>query len=697
MATLWQVLATPFWALAAARGRLFPWTAVLMGAGAGLWFALPSEPGVPLYAVVLAALACGVVLRWRGPEVAHAPAVALACLALGFLAAGARGHLQAEPVLEFRYYGPVTGRIVMIDRSASDALRITLDRVTLERMAPDRTPHRVRLSLQGDDQPFRPEPGQVVMTTAHLAAPDGPVEPGGFDFRRMAYFERLGAVGYTRVPVMLLAPPEPGALRIDRLRDRLSGAIRAAIPGDPGAFAAGVLTGDRSGLSLQATQDLRDSNLAHLLAISGMNLAFLVAFVFGLIRYGVALVPPLALRIDARKVAALVSLGAAFFYLLLSGANVATERAFVMVAVMLGAILLDRRALTLRSVAVAGIVLILWKPESLLSPGFQMSFAATVALIVGFRAVDRAVLRQRLPRWSLPVYGVFVSSVLGGFSTAPYAAAHFNRFADYGLLANLLTVSAMGVIIMPAGVMALILWPLGLAAPAFWALEAGSRWILWVAHVVAGWEGAVTAIPEPGDWVLPVLTLGALWVVLWQGRARWAGLTPVAICLIFWSAGGRPSVLVSADGSLVGLMGPGGRALSDARGGGFAARGWLENDGDLATQAIAATRPGFEGPREARRFLLDGRPAVVLRGVRGAALLEAHCAAGDLVILASVAENPPQACALIDQRLLRRTGALAIDLDPGGPVLRPVRTGARLWSPPGPEAAELAALLARGQ
>ena len=164
------------------------------------------------------------------------------------------------------------------------------------------------------------------------------------------------------------------------------------------------MTGDRSGISLDTVKALRDSNLAHLLAISGMNMAFLTGFVFFLVRYGVALVPPVALRINSKKVAAVAAFGVALFYLLLSGANVATERAFLMVCVMLGAVLLDRRALSLRTVALAGIALMLTQPESLAEPGFQLSFAATVVLIAGYGALSRGVMAQKLPRWMMPLY-----------------------------------------------------------------------------------------------------------------------------------------------------------------------------------------------------------------------------------------------------------------------------------------------------
>jgi competence protein ComEC len=677
-----RLIRLPLEGLLAARGTLFPWIAVLIGCAVGLWFALGKEPGPGSYALAVLLGAAGLWAAWKGPDLTRPLAVGLIALCIGWLAAGIRAHSVAAPMLDFRYYGPVEGRIVHIDRSQSDALRLTLDRVVLREVPPDRTPLRVRVSLQGDQRWLEPAPGQVVILTASLAAPDGPVEPGGFDFRRMAFFDRLGAVGYTRTPVLLLEEPEEGALPIDRLRRHLTAGMLAQMEGQPGAFAAGAMTGDRSAITEDTVQALRDSSLAHLLAISGMNMAFLTAFVFALFRYGLALIPFIALRVNTKKVAAVVSLGVAFFYLLLSGANVATERAFIMIAVFLGAILLDRRALTLRSVSVAAVILLLTKPESLLEPGFQMSFAATVALIVGFAAMDRSIYRERLPRWAMPVFTLILSSVIGGFATAPYAAAHFNRFTDYGLLANVLTVPVMGAVIMPAGAVAAILAPVGLAWIPLWAMEQGARWILFVAHWIAGWEGSVTAIPEPGPWVIPLLTLGAIWVILWRGPVQWAGAAPVAAALVLWVTADRPLLLVSGDGRLVGLSGPEGRALSAASGGGFAAETWLENDGDLSLQRLAADRAGFTGAKGERWFTLAGLPAVALSGKGAAAKLPGLCGKAGLVILADRVEAPPQGCPLIDVTVLSGTGPLAVWSDGERLHIIPTRGARRLWSPP---------------
>ena len=673
----------PLAGLQAARGQLFPFVPVFLSIGIGSWFALPFEPDLGFYAMAAGLIVLTVLLRWRGPEVLHPVVVAIACVATGTLAIGARAHLVQAPMLPAPYYGPVQGRIADIDRSQSDALRLTLDQVVLSGLAVSETPVTVRVSLHGPPPDVPYEPGQTVMLTARIAAPESAAEPGGFDFRRMAYFNQLGAVGYTASPVVLWMPPMGSDAAINRLRNRLSAAIEAAVPGDAGAFASGVMTGDRANISAAVVMDLRISSLAHLLAISGMNMAFLTGFVFALLRYGVALIPPLALRINARKVAAVAAFGVALFYLILSGANVATTRAFLMVAVMLGAILLDRRALSFRSVAISAIILLILQPESLTEPGFQLSFAATIALIAGFGPCQRWFKARGLPGWLDPPAMLVVTSLLAGLATAPYAAATFNRFTDYGLMANLLTVPVMS-LLMGAGAVAALLAPLGLAAPAFWVMKVTSEWILFVAHWVAGLQGAVTPIPAPGPFVVPILTLGALWVVLWPGRARFAGVVPVLAALVLWGMVERPVLLVSSDGVLAGLLGPQGRALSTPKGAGFAAKSWLADDGDLALPDAAASRPGFAGPKTARSFDLAGFHGVVLSGKTAGAQAMQACAVADIVVVPAAAGPVPGGpCLMIDAGFLAASGAVELRPERGGLQLIPVRSAPRIWLGPG--------------
>lgn len=658
------------------RGHLFPWSPVALALGVGAYFAMRSEPGWTSFAVVAAAGTGGGLAAWRRPGGLAALGWALALAAAGFCLAGLRANGVAAPVLGWRYYGPIEGRVVALDRSASDALRVTLDRVTLEDVPPWRTPGRVRVSLHGPPGEKVP-PGARIRTTGMLAPPQGPAEPGGFDFRRHAWFRGLGAVGYTRKPVEIAAPPD-GGTPVLAARMAASARIRSVLPDPTGGVAAAVTTGDRSGVAKKTLRDLRGSNLAHLLAISGLHMGLLAGFVFGALRLLLCLVPPVSLRLPVRKLAAAGALVAAAGYLVLSGGNVATERAFVMTAVMLGAVMVDRRAISLRAVATAALIVLVTRPESLFGPGFQMSFAATTALVAVFGAL-RGSGGMPGPAWARPVLAVVLSSLVAGLATAPFGAAHFNTLSHYGLVANLLSVPVMGLVVIPAAVLALALAPFGLEAIGLRIMGVGLDWILAVAARVSSAEGAVGHVISPGPVVLPLLALGALWVILWQGRARLAGAAAVIAALALWTRADRPEVLVADNGGLVGAMTAEGRALSKPRGSGFVAAIWLENDGDGAGQAAAAGRwPGAAG--RVRRIRVGEREIIHLIGKRAVAGF-GTCRDGQIVIT-SVPSRIDGPCLQFDPKRLRRTGSLSIGAD--GIVTAAERAGQRIWNTPPP-------------
>ncbi|MFY0691386.1 MAG: ComEC/Rec2 family competence protein [Paracoccaceae bacterium] len=673
-------------------GQLLPSAPVCFGAGAGVYFCLRWEPAPLDYAAVALVGLLAALHWWRDKITGSPPACALMLLCLGLLWAGGHAHLSAAPVLEYRYYGPIEGRIVAIDRSMSGKLRLTLDQVVLDRFAPLETPRRVRVSLHGEQSYLDPKPGLTVMMTGHLAPPSGPVEPGGFDFQRKAWFDRLGGVGYTRTPALALAPAQDLglALTLFRLRKEIAEGLKARIDGRAGPFAAAILTGDRSDLDADAVEDLRASNLAHLLAISGLHMGLLTGVIFAAVRFGCALLPALALRLDTKKGAAAVALLGALAYLGLSGANVATQRAFVMVAVMLLAIWLERRAITLRAVAVAGLIVLILAPESLLGPGFQMSFAATTALVAVFAALrDSGWLTGQggssdLRRWLRPVLTLVLSSAVAGAATAPFGAAHFNQIAQYGLPANLLSVPVMGLVVMPGAVLAACLVPLGLEGIGLAFVAAGLNWILLVAETVAGYDGALRHIPAPGPAVLPLVALGGLVLCLWQGRGRIAGVAVLAGAAGLWALTDRPEVLISENGRLVGIATPQGRVLNKPKGQGFAARAWLENDGDPIDQPGAFKRGALEA--NAFEFSIENR-SLRFDAAKDLtpATVGALCADADLVILPRYDGVLP--CRGLTRRDFAENGAHAIRLSAGDIHMDSsrARRGTRLWVREAPE------------
>ncbi|MGJ8604849.1 MAG: ComEC/Rec2 family competence protein [Marivita sp.] len=668
MARVWSVLPD---LLLAQRGGLFPFVPIFLGVGIGLYFALRMEP--PVWALVTCATLGALTLIWHlRSRSLWAPLIcAFAMVACGIALAGTRAHLVAGPVLDWRYYGPVTGRVVAIDRSASDALRVTLDRVWLANVPLSETPTRVRLSLHAANPGLAPEPGMTLMTTAHLGPPGGAVEPGGFDFRRHAWFLRLGAVGYTRVPLVLWE--EAGQDRfIFQTRMLISTRVQEALPGDTGAFATAIITGDRSAIPQPVLQALRDTNLAHLLAISGLHMGLVSAFVFASLRLGL-LLTPIGLRWPIKKIAAAGALVVAAIYLALSGGNVATERAFVMVAVMLLAVMVDRRAISLRAVALAALIVLVLRPEALMGPGFQMSFSATTALVAVFGALRDST--HDLPRHRLlrGAASVLMSSAVAGAATAPFAMAHFNQIAQLGLIANLVTVPLMGIIVIPAAVLGILLMPLGFEVIGLTLMGYGLDWILWVAEAMADLPGAVRPVMTPDPSVLPLITLGCLFVILWQGRSRWLGLAPVALAALLWAQAERPPILVAEGGALVGVMTDQGRALSRDKGSGFIAEVWLENDGQ-----------GLDQPAAATLWDRADTPVRHIHGKRAAASYEG-CTNGALVISSADLPSKPQTdgCVVLDASALAGLGSLAVTRDDAGNwQIEKARdiSGARLWN-----------------
>ncbi len=648
---------------------LFYWSPVWLACGIGAYFSLAQEPGQSTYIIAGILLTLALLLICK-TYLGRGFICAFAMLIFGFVLAGLRAHLVAGPVLQGHYYGPISGRIVTIDRSASDKLRLTLDKVLLRGISLESTPGRVRIALHGvSEENPKLSLGQIIMTTGYLSPPAGRVEPQGFDFRRHAWFARIGAQGYTRVPVLRMKADEIGWL--GRLRRDLSDRISAAMPMRTGGFANALLTGDRSGLGKDMVEDLRHSNLAHLLAISGLHMGLVAGLVFASIRFGLALWPAIALRVPVQKVAALGALMVAAFYLHLSGGAVATTRAFIMAAVALVAILFDRRALTLRSVAIAALIVLIITPESLLSPGFQMSFAATTALVAAFAMISEYDLPMG-PRWARPIVTLFISSFFAGLATAPFAAAHFNHIATYGLIANLLAVPFMGLLIMPAGIIAVVMTPFGVEHLPLWVMGKGLEWILWVAHSIAELPGSRRMVVQPDWYVLPMLSFGALLGLLWQGRGgRWVGVMVVIGSCAFWARTERPTIMISEGGGLVGVMTSEGRALSTAKGDGFAAKLWLENDGDGADQTSAA----------GRWALIDWqhRPSIIpIRGKRAAQ--EITDCPKDALVITSSALPQTLPCDTLGPQHLSRSGSLEIQWD--GREWRRIGTEQRrLWTP----------------
>ncbi|MEJ0041616.1 MAG: ComEC/Rec2 family competence protein [Rhizomicrobium sp.] len=396
-ASRWRALAA---SALAERDRWPLWLPAAFAAGIGLYFALPVEPALPWAGfATLAGLAAALGVGSTHRTTLRIALSLIAALAFGFAIAKLRTQSVAAPILA-RQVGPfgLDGRVEQAEPKGK-GIRMVLTDIVSRRFTPQTTPVRIRVSVRAATP--LPAPGSWVHVTAVLMPPPAPAAPGAYDFGRAAYYSRLGAVGYAYGRPKPIAPLRAETLRegwfarLERLRNAMTLRIREVLPGPEGAIAAALITGERSGVDASDVQAYRDSGLMHVLSISGLHLALAGGLFFWVLRALLAAIPAVALRYPIKKWAALAALAGATFYLLISGCEAPAVRSWIMLALMFAAILFDRPAITMRTVAIAAALLLAIEPESLLEPGFEMSFAAVIALVAfGEWELSRAPRRR---------------------------------------------------------------------------------------------------------------------------------------------------------------------------------------------------------------------------------------------------------------------------------------------------------------
>ncbi|MCP5074139.1 MAG: ComEC family competence protein [Rhodobacteraceae bacterium] len=670
----------------AERSRWILWLPVLLSCGISVYFSLPVEPSG--WAIVsLGALALCFILGAARGALSAVMAMCLAVLLVGVCVGKVR-TMTAGPGTLVLPSGIVVveGWVERIDlRSGSRGLRLSIVPTLIELVdAPSAFPKRLSFIWRGSMKSHI-EPGDHVRLRVKFLTPPGPVWPGGYDPSFVRWFKGIGGAG------IVIRPPEkvatvrvkPGWVEwmaaVEGARLRVANRIRAVLSGPKGAVAVALVTGDRSGIPDLVRDDLRAAGLAHLLAISGLHMALFAGGVFWLLRALLAINAQIVLSYPIKKWAAGAALCSAAGYLLLSGAGLATQRAFIMITIMFVAIIVDRPALSMRNVALAAMAILIFRPESVLSVSFQLSFLAVIALVAMYEYVNSRSSEQSsalvantwLKRGAKHIVsyvcGVGLTTLIAGLATAPVSAYHFNRLAVFGLLANLLAVPVVGSLVMPAAIVALVAIPFGLETWPLAVMGEGISAVIWVANQVSDLPGSVRMVSQIPLWSGLIMSFGLLWLCLWSGRWRMLGLAMMfAGCLISPVAQDLPSVIVADNAKQVAVdRGGGNLVFSSSRSGKYAAERWLLKFGDAGSFKEAVKRPGFSCDSYGCTIALSrGREISV---VRHPSILEEECARAFLIITTFNFRGAcPAADKLIMPRHLKRKGAHAVWLnDPG--------------------------------
>ncbi|ACK50627.1 ComEC/Rec2-related protein [Methylocella silvestris BL2] len=688
-----------------AQRRMFLWLPVAAGAGVVSYLSADREPSMWLLAALTGVLS-GLAFVARERRAAFLAICAAAAFFAGEFSAAWRSTRVAAPVIQRTTIGVVEGFVEQMDFRRSGA-RFVLRVRAIEGLAAEATPYRVRLSVRRAP-PF--EAGTYIKLKARLLPPSRASLPGGYDFARDAWFARLGGVGNALGRIETLAAPEPAgfslgaAMALDRGRNALLRRIDAVIGGDAGAIAAAMVTGKRDLLSENAKEVIREAGIFHIITISGVQMTLVAAIFFIGFRRALSLSPSLALRYPIKKWSAALAMLGAVIYDVSTGSRVGTERALIMTLIMLGAVLADRQALTMRNLAFAALFVILAEPEAIMGASFQLSFAAVAALVAVYegRMAAASAEREEAPILrSKPVAGegarLFWTSVRARLSqgpggllfatfcataaTASFMAYNFHELSPYVLIGNPLTLTVIEVFAVPGALLGTLLYPIGLDPWVWRYLGFGVDGVMWAARQVGQLPGASIHLPAFAPFSLAFLTLAVLCMTLWRTLLfRAIALPLLAIGLFGAASGPKFDVAVAPGGEAAAYRGEDGRlAVLAARPNLFAAEQWLRADADGRPAAAAVRKSACDKAACVGR-LADGRTLSLV--VDRAAFAE-DCLRADIIVTPLFAPKGCAAQIVLDRDALKKTGAVTLAMTPAGLTRAAARSleEDRPWSP----------------
>jgi competence protein ComEC len=653
--------------LEAERAQLPLWAPVALGAGICAWFALPAPPQWVAWTLAWLAMALWFGIAARGGRLAHALALGALLLAAGCMLVWAKAMLVGTPPLTRPAMVAMTARVQAIDPLVARGL------VRLDLAPVDRTdlPRRVRVNAAPEQLPGDLARGDRVALRARLMPPAPAALPGAYDFAQRAYFQGIGASGRAFGAIERIAASGAGP----GLRQRLAAHVAERLGGPEGAIAVTLATGDRTRISEEDAEAMRRSGLAHLLSISGLHVSALIGGVILIAHRLLALSPWLALRWPILLVAACAGAVAGVGYTLLTGAEVPTVRSCIAALLVIGGLALGREAISLRLVATGALVVMLFWPEAVVGPSFQMSFAAVTAIIALYehpraRAFFERRDEGRMRRLLRAGAALFITGLVVEIVLAPIAFAHFHRAGLLGAVANMVAIPLTSFVIMPAEAAALLLDLAGLGAPAWWIVGRALALLLALAHGVAAQPYATMAAPVTGAGVFALTMLGLLWMMLWRTEMRWLGAPAAMAGLLVTLLAPAPDVLITADGRHVAVRTAQGMALLRDRAGDYVRTTLAEvaaHDGafDALTQTAQARCSRDlcvvnlgEGRHPGRLMLTRSSHLVPYEALVGA------CAAADVVI---ADRKLPQGCKpawlRLDRPALRGIGGALLFLD----------------------------------
>lgn len=654
------------------EGTFFLWSPLCLIAGIWTYFALPREPPPAAFALIGLIL---VLLAGAARFKRSLAARILLLVLIGFALAKIRTEWVSAPFIraptgETMLIGVVEDFEIRGPKRAVAILRIS----ALDGKGVTRMPERARLTVSGT---AKLRPGQIIKAKAQLFPLPAPAVPGGFDYGRSLWFDGIGATGRLYGDILVEGTDSSWLLRLKAglqdLRDAIGLRIRAVLPPGRSGVGEALITGERGTIPRAVNDSLQTSGLAHILSISGLHMSLVAGGFFWLVRALLALSTTLATSYPIKKWAALAGLLIGFAYMMLAGASVATQRSYIMLAVMFIAILADRPALSMRNLAIAALIILIAFPEAALTASLQMSFLAVMGLLAfhevwsKWLARGEGVERGLISRGAGVIFravcaAAFTTLAAGGLSSIA-AAYHFGRLAPYSLIANLLALPVISIAVMPMALLSILLMPFGLEALPLRLMDEGLVLVQAISDWVSGLPSAQGLIPALPLTAAVLLALAAIILCLAKGMLRLLALPIAGVALVTAGFVQRPDIYIDQAAKNVAIRTDGNELVpAHSRRGRFAAGIWLRMEGDGVTPAQASHRSGWNCEASICRTSVKGRRVVYLTDEKLAMTLP--CAEADILISAFPLRGRCRSVALrIDRFTVWRTGAHALYID----------------------------------
>jgi competence protein ComEC len=402
--------------------------------------------------------------------------------------------------------------------------------------------------------------GDLISTRATLMPLPEPTIPGGYDFELRFYFEGVGGLGYSLKDLTVITEEKRFFRnKISHLRTKIYAEIIKILGKKVGNIASALMIGEYTAIDAKILSDMRIAGISHILSVSGMHLSLVAAIFFFTTRIILCLLHRATYRLDAKKIAAVIAIIGSFAYLLISGLQIAAVRSFIMTAMVIFAIIIDRTATPMRSIAWAAFVILLFQPESIINPSFQMSFSAVIALIACFEYYQQLLptaYNNKSIFSRILYYGAssIISSLVAGLATTPFIIYHFNQYSYYGVLSNLLAVPITSFIIMPCVILAFLFYPFGVMKWALIPMGYGISGLIYIADIIAKLPYAQKLTDTMPSLSLFIIVSGGLWLCLWRSKIRLVGLGIIACGLGLYFITPSPNIIIDSKSKVVAFI-----------------------------------------------------------------------------------------------------------------------------------------------